>query len=454
MSDRETPPAQLSLQRLRWVAILVPIAGVALLEGAVYLLYPALVTWPGRIVLAGVVVMGLVFFYGLIFDVAGRLQSQLEHQNRELLALHRGAIDIYGELSLDIVLQKVVDQVRVLLDARYSAMSVMDEEGGIREFVTSGVDKELSDRIGDPPAGHGLFSVVLEEGNHLRLDDVLGDPRFSGYPEHHPTMRTLLAVPVLCKSPFRGNLYVSEKESSERFSDEDEHALVRFAAVSAIAIDNAHLHERLRNIAVVEERELIAREMHDGMAQILAYVNTKAQAVGELLRKGRIEEADEQLEQLAAASREVYTDVREGILALRSQPRLGGTFGDALEDFLHAWQDQSGVPADLAIEEDLGVSSSAELQLLRIVQEALSNVRKHAEATHVSVDVRVEDDALRAIVRDNGRGFTEGGRSLAGRPRFGLAIMRERAESIGATLEVTSTPGRGTVVQVVLPDWE
>jgi nitrate/nitrite-specific signal transduction histidine kinase len=450
----EALTAPKSLERLRRIAIFVPIVAVALLEGVVYLLYPDLSAWPGRLVLAGVVGMGLVFFYGLIFDVAGRMQAQLEHQNRELLALHHGAIDIYGELSLDVVLQKVVDQVRVLLTARYSAIAVQDESGAVREFVQSGIDETVRARLGEPPTGRGLFSVVLEEGVHLRLDDLTRDPRFTGFPEGHPPMRTLLAVPVLCKGPFRGNLYVTEKESSERFTDEDEQALVRFAAVSAIAIDNAYLHEQLRNIAVVKERELIAREMHDGMAQVLAYVNTKAQAVEGLLRRGRTEEAGRQLEQLAAASRDVYTDVREGILALRSQPRPGGSFGTALESFVNSWQDQSGVPVSLSLPEDVSVSTSAELQLLRIIQEALSNVRKHAGATRVAVEVGLRDGALVAAVTDDGCGFTRVERPTSGRPRFGLAIMRERAESIGAVLTLDSTPGKGTVVRVELPGSE
>ena len=450
----EAIPQRLSLGRLKWVAIAVPVLAVALLEVVVHLLYPALATWPGRIVLAGAVVMGLVFFYGLVFDLLGRMQDQVSRQNRELLALHRAALDIYGELSLEVVLQKVVDQVRRLLDARYGAISIMDESGAIREFVTSGIDPELRARIGEPPQGTGLFSVVLGEEIHLRMDDVSKDARFSGFPENHPPMRSLLAVPVLCKGPFRGNLYVAEKASTNRFSADDEEALVRFATVSAIAIDNTYLHEQLRSLAVVEERDLLAREMHDGLAQVLAYVNTKAQAVEGLLRKGRSVEAGEHLEQLAAASRDVYTDVREGILALRSQPRSGSSFGEVLEEFLQSWQDQCGVPARLEVENEVRVSPSVELQLMRIIQEALANVRKHAGASQVEVEVVRRDHQLVARVQDDGRGFDPSGRSGSGRPKFGLAIMRERAEGIGGTLSVDSTPGCGTVVLVELRDWE
>ena len=119
-------------------------------------------------------------------------------------------------------------------------------------------------------------------------------------------MRSLLAVPIQCKGPFRGNLYLSERTDGAPFSREDEETLARFAVQAAVAIDNAHLHRRVRDLAASEERLRLAHEMHDGLAQVLAYVNTKAQAVQGFLRHGKSQEASDQLNQLAAAAREVY----------------------------------------------------------------------------------------------------------------------------------------------------
>lgn len=447
----KNPSDEFSLRQVKWLAILTPILFVGAIELTVYWLHPELLSWPGRFVIAGVVLIGLVFFYGLVFDILGRMQERLERQNRELEALHRAAIDIYGELALDTVLEKVVGQACRLLDARYGAISVIDERNRIEQFVTSGVSDERRRRIGDPPVGHGLLGVVLNQGQRLRIPDVASDPRSYGFPEHHPPMSSLLAVPIACKSPFRGNLYVADKTTAAEFSVEDEETLVRFAIEAAIAIDNAHLHERLRHLAVAEERALLAREMHDGMAQVLAYVNTKAQAVKSFLERGRSNEAAEQLDQLAAAAREVYSDVREGILALRSQPLRGGVFNEVLEEFVVRWREQSGVEVELDLERELEVPASVELQLLRIIQEALSNVRKHSGADAAAVTVRREGDRIVAAVRDDGVGFDpELKRSSAG-PRFGLAIMRERAEGVGGTMQLVSSVGQGTVVAVELP---
>ncbi len=333
----KNPSGEFSLRQLKWLAIVTPILFVGAIE-----LAPGPSSCRGRFVIAGVVLIGLIFFYGLVFDLLGRMQARLERQNRELEALHGAAIDIYGELALDTVLEKVVSQARHLLDARYGAISVIDEQNRIEEFVTSGVSDERRRQIGDPPVGHGLLGVVLHRGQRLRIPDVTSDPRSYGFPEHHPPMGSLLAVPITCKSPFRGNLYVADKTTADEFSPEDEETLVRFGTEAEIAIDNALLHQRLRHLAVAEERALLAREMHDGMAQVLAYVNTKAQAVKRFLERGRTEQAAEQLDQLAAAAREVYTDVREGILALRSQPLEGRAFGEVLEEFVARWREQSG----------------------------------------------------------------------------------------------------------------
>lgn len=450
----KNPAGEFSLRQLKWLAILVPFVFVGVLDVVVHLLYPELLSWGGRIVMAAVVLICLVFFYGAVFDLLGRMQVRLARQNRELEALHKAAIDIYGELALGTVLEKVVEQARQLLDARYGAVSVIDERGRIKEFVTSGIDDETEQRIGDPPVGKGLLGVVLHEERHLRLRDAAKDPRHGGFPEGHPVMHSLLAVPIICKGPFRGNLYVAEKTTDDQFSAEDEDTMVRFATEASIAIDNAHLHARLRHMAVAEERALLAREMHDGMAQVLAYVNTKAQAVNAFLEHEKVDEAGEQLEQLAAAAREVYTDVREGILALRSQPKIGESFHDALEQFISRWREQSGLKVEFESERTLEIPSGVELQLLRIIQEALSNVRKHADATHARIELGRVGDKIVAQVYDDGVGFDPAHRARAEMPRFGLAIMRERAEGIGGMMELVSAPGEGTRVRVELPATE
>jgi signal transduction histidine kinase len=441
----------MTLRQLRWSAFLSAIVFMLVLEVARQALYPFLLDWRGRIMMDLVVLTGALFFLGAVFHLVGRLHQRLEQQNREMILLHAAALDIYGELSLQPILQKVVDQARTLLDARYGAISVVDEQRRIEAFVTSGISAEERARIGAPPVGHGLLGVVLKEGQRLRLADLHHDPRSAGFPPHHPEMKSLLAVPVICKGPHRANLYLAGKQSVPEFSAEDEETLVRFAVTAAIAIDSAHLHERLNSLAVAEERLRIAHEMHDGLAQVLAYVNTKAQAVKEFLRAGRSEEAARQLDQLAGAAREVYGDVRESIIGLRAAAVPGNSLRAALHEYTVTWKEQSGISCHLVADDDPYLPSSAELQVLRIVQEALTNVRKHSGARHVEVSLARADGHFVVTVEDDGSGFKPDELGRAGYPRFGLATMRERAESLGGAIRLESSPGKGTRVVLEIP---
>lgn len=454
-TDIETQQRQVSapmnFRRLKWLAILAPIGFIGLLEYARYALAPIYESWQGHLLMNAVVLLGAIFFYGAVFSVIDVFQGQLERRNDELAAMHSAGLAIVSELTIDTVLQNVVEHARVLLGTRYGALAVYAEDGGIHQFVTSGVDAETAERIGSLPHGKGLLGVVLRQGQRLRLADLDRDPRSCGLPPHHPPMHSLLAVPVVCRAPFRGNLYVSEKVDGSTFSAEDEEVLVRFAIQAGIAVDNAHLHAQVEGLAMAEERLRLAREIHDGQAQVMAFVNTKAQAVRELQRAGRTEAAGEQLEQLAAAARQAYTEVREEILDLRLAGVAGNGLGDTVRLHVERWRDQFGIPVELEIGELPQLDSEVELQLLRIVQEALVNVRKHARAGRVEVSLAAHRRTLRAAIEDDGAGFDPAALERVGRPRFGLAIMRERAEAVGARLAIRSTPGEGTRIEVELP---
>ena len=232
---------------------------------------------------------------------------------------------------------------------------------------------------------------------------------------------------------------------------DDEQSLIRFATKAAIAIDNSHLHARLNDLAVAEERLRIAHEMHDGLAQVLAYVNTKAQAVKQFLRTGRTEEAEKHLDQLAGAAREVYADVRESIIGLRSASVPGRSVTDALQEYVDTWRAYAGVDCLLAVRGEPRLTPNAQLQVLRIVQESLTNIRKHAGARRVDVSLEQGETRLQVTVQDDGAGFTPGELGRAELPRFGLATMRERAESLGGAFRLESSPGAGTRVTVELP---
>jgi signal transduction histidine kinase len=440
-----------TLRKLRWQAFLGLGVLVGLLEAIDYGFSAYLQTVTARLALHSLVVGGALVFFAVVFQLIETLQAQLDRQNRELLALHGAVLDVQGELALDIVLQKVVEQARQLVDAKYGALSVIGPDQRIQSFLTSGINPEERQRIGPPPTGHGLLGVSLKEGKRLRLADIASDPRRVGFPADHPPMRSLLAVPIPATGGFRGNLYVTNREHGREFTRDDEETLARFAAAAAIAIDNAANHQRLRSLAVAEERVRIAHELHDGTAQVLAYVNTKAQAVAEFLRAGRVADADLQLGQLAKAARDVYADVREQILGLRSIQDSDQSLADTLAAYLEVWRQQSDLEPTATLDQDAWLPPPEALQALRIAQEALANVRKHSGASTVAVRLRRTAEGLEIAIHDNGQGFDPEHTRRRDFPRFGLATMRERAESVGGTLRIESSPGAGTHVTLSIP---
>ena len=220
-----------------------------------------------------------------------------------------------------------------------------------------------------------------------------------------------------------------------------------------------HVREReervaLRQRAITEERERIGRELHDGMAQVLGYVNTKAMATRLLVKSRQWEAADSNLLQLEKAARSLLVDVRAAILGLRLAGRSEAGLPGLLGEFTTQYSLLTGLPVELEIApgvKDIVLSADVELQLVRIVQEALANVQKHAEATHAEVSLRADNGFLDLTITDDGQGFDPNGVPQDERAHFGLSTLRERADAIGALLTLDSCPGSGTCVFVRLP---
>lgn len=410
----------------------------------------------GLVLYLAMVAVGSAVFSLVVFRLVQGYADRLEGQHWEMVALHESSLAIQRNLDVQDVLQGVVEEARRLCGARYGALSYLNESGGVAAFLTSGITDEERAVIGPEPTGHGVLGVVLNEGQSLRLDRIEEHPESVGFPVNHPPMYALLAVPIQGGQRVLGNLYIAQGDPTLRFTAENEETLHRFAGLAALALENARLHAQVQALATTAERERIAREMHDGAAQVLGYVITKAQATRVQVESGQDEKAATSLHQMENAAREAYADIRESILGLRTSLGDGKNLESVILAYVQTWQDQSGIAATLTVDPRVAdrLSSLTEVQLLRIVQEALTNVRKHAEATTVEVTIAFEErqGAIVATIRDNGRGLRDLDETGAGVPRFGLTSMRERAESIRGTFSISSEPGVGTTIRVSLPD--
>ncbi len=259
----------MTLSRLKWITILAPLVFLGVLDLIRWRIAPDLFSsWPGYVLMGGVALLAVLSFSQTIFSVIERLQRRLHMQNHELLALHDATLSIERRLDLNAVLQGVVDEARALFDARYGALMYLRDDGTKEAFITSGITPEERRLIGPDPEGHGVLGVVLHEGDSLRLRRIEDHPQSVGFPAHHPRMTALLAVPIRSQAGVLGNLYIADGDEDYHFDQSDEDTLNRFASVAAVAIENARLHRQVQALAITEERERIAREMHDSLAQV------------------------------------------------------------------------------------------------------------------------------------------------------------------------------------------
>ena len=352
------------------------------------------------------------------------------------------------------VLQRVVDISRELSGARYAALGMLDETGRLKAFLTSGIDERARASIGELPSGKGLLGVMLERTDPLRIDKMADHPKSEGFPPGHPDMTSFLGVPIRYKGRAVGSLYLTDKDGGSPFDQDDEEIVRLFSNQAAVAIQNAQLNDQIQALAVETERTRISREMHDGLAQVLGYINTKAQAVEQFITNKDLKAAEDNLKEMSETARQAYREVREGILALRTQVGADRSLSDALNEFISEFQYQLGSSTKVkqTIPDTMNLNPLQEVQILRIVQEALINTRKHAQATTVSVIISQRNEELQVEVSDDGRGFNPLAIKREEWPHLGLQTMQERAEAVGGTFEVESTPGKGTKVRVSIPN--
>ncbi len=302
-------------------------------------------------------------------------------------ALDAATRAIAGLVSADDVLQVIVDQVRPLVGARYAALGTVDDHAVIERFITSGMDPETRASIGPLPEGHGFIGLIVAENRSLRIPDIEQDPRRHGFPPNHPPMHSFLGVPVTIKGRSVGNLYLTDKHGGGEFTAADQQLVETFARHAAIAIENARLHEQVQRLAVVDERERISRDLHDGIIQSIYGVGLSLEDVPELMD----DDPDEVVRRVERAIDSLHLtirDIRNFIFGLRPELLEGTTLVAGLAAIVEELRHNS------MIDVELGRSRSSDepagdddRQLLGIVNEALSNVARHSGATRATVAV-------------------------------------------------------------------
>jgi len=356
---------------------------------------------------------------------------------------------IAGLRSVDAVLQVIVDQVRPLVGARYAALGIVDDDGVILRFITSGITPEERARIGDLPRGRGLLGLIIRENRSFRIPDIERDPRRHGFPPNHPEMHSFLGVPVTVQGRTVGRLYLTEKVGAVEFSEVDQQLVETFALHAGIAMENARLHEQIQRLAVVDERERIGRDLHDGIIQNIYAVGLSLEDVPELVRDDP-EEVERRVERAIDSLHLTIRDIRNFIFGLRPELLAGTTLAVGLSAIVEEFRHNSMIDVEL---DTAGLTREPDPEttahLLGIANEALSNVARHSGATQASVRVVSDPPGIVALtIADNGRGFDPS--SIAALGHQGLANIRSRAAGIDATMDIASDDA-GTSLVVRCP---
>jgi len=343
-----------------------------------------------------------------------------------LNAVDEAARAIAGLLDIEEALQLIVERVRTLVGARYAALGIVGADDRIQRFITSGMSHLQREAIGPLPRGRGLLGLIIREGSSYRIPDIAAHPGSSG------------------------NFYLTDKAGATEFTADDQRLVELFALHAGIAIDNARLHQQAAEYAIVQERDRIGRDLHDGIIQSLYAVSLSLEDVPEMMvsspgeAEGRVDAA---IDSLQASIREL----RNFIYGLRPETFNGADVPAGILALGEQFRYNTLVEIDIDVDPEAGRDLSPErgAELLQLVRESLSNAARHARARHVVVTFRQDAGAPTLIVADDGVGFDVSARVAAGHQ--GLANMEARALAIGATMRVESAGGEGTRIIVALP---
>ncbi|NPV66504.1 MAG: GAF domain-containing protein [Anaerolineae bacterium] len=369
---------------------------------------------------------------------------------QQLRAIHKAALAITSELSLSRVLETITVTARELVNARYAALGVPGPHGRLEQFITDGITEEERRAMAHPPEGKGLLGYILQTQETIRLDNLHESPYSVGFIENHPWMVNFLGVPIVARGEVLGSLYLCDKQDGTLFTAGDEVLIETLASYAAVAIENARLYQQVRRLAVLEERERIGMDLHDGIIQSIYAVGLTLEHSA-LLLEDDPEAASHRLRYAIDALNQTIRDIRNYIMDLRPQRMKVHDLGESLRQLVHEFRANTLVEIKLKVEPGIEevLDEGTSTALFHIAQEALANAAKHAAASELKVIVERLERDVRLQVCDDGVGFDPDqiDRLLG----HGLANMTLRAQAVGGQLEVESRPMQGTTVRALFP---
>jgi signal transduction histidine kinase/HAMP domain-containing protein len=375
------------------------------------------------------------------------MEQQVAERTRDLSALHDVMAAAGASLDLETVIEHSLEQVLAVMGCEIGAIHLLDEEeASLCLAVSRGVSPDLAGGIEAVPLDASLAGWALEQGKPVVVPRIANTQRPLRV---LPALgeQTYVGVPMHVKGRGLGVLSVV-REAGRPFDQEEVSLLASIADRVGVAVENAQLYQQAEQLAVMQERQRLARDLHDSVTQSLYSLVLITEAGRRLAGAKYLKRAEEAMARLGEIGQQALKEMRLLVYELRPSSLQQEGLERALRQRLGAVEKRAGIEASLAIEGTLAVPGTVEEELFRVAQEALNNTLKHAAATSVSVHIRADCECIEIEVADNGKGFEPD--AVGDRAGMGLVSMRERMDKLGGTLTILSAPGRGTRVKVAL----
>jgi len=373
-----------------------------------------------------------------------------EQLQERLIALHKASLELVKDVSLDHLLERIAQVACEQADARYAALGVLDEGGKLVKFISVGMTDDEINLLAHPPVGKGLIGELMNTEVPLRVPVIQDHPRSSGFPKNHPHMVSFLGVPIRAGNQQLGQIYLTNKIDASEFTADDERIIQMLAAYAAAAIHNARLHENTHRLAVLEERERIGMDLHDGIIQAIYGVGLSLESALHSFEEDP-QDAKTRVQHSIESLNQAIRDLRGYILDLR--PRQMGDEGlmSGLNRLISEFRANTLATVQVSGNENElnALPHSHSMVLFHIAQEALANIAKHAKAKQVDISLWSTDERVLMEIHDNGKGFEM--EKMNASIGHGLANMQTRVHAIGGDVDISSVLDEGTTVLAWVP---
>lgn len=381
------------------------------------------------------------FMAGQLRASYAQLEQRVSDRTKELAALYQADEELLSYLQLDDLLEALVDVAVNIFGTDKSSLLVRDAKrnklvvGASRGFTAETFD-HMTFGVGD-----GVIGTVMSTGEPAVVEDTHNEQQVAAYITQPEGIRSFMHVPIKVKGQLFGVFNFSYL-TPRTFSDDEQRLFIALAQRAAMAIENAQLYEQAQFAATTEERQRLARDLHDAVTQTLFSSSLIADVLPRIWERNP-EEGRRRLEELRQLTRGALAEMRALLMELRPSALVEVELGDLLHQLSEAFIGRSRIPVQVDIDISLQIPPDVKVGLYRIVQEALNNIAKHAGASQVTLALRPWRKGLELTITDNGRGFDPSGISS---DHLGLKIMSERCREIGVSLSVDSQIGTGTKI--------